>query len=997
MPAYGGGLFDPTRFAFLNQPGLRIDNRTVLHLLESLQYLEVAVPGGDKQSRRLSFRALDIEQIGHVYEGLFDHTAVRAGDPVVGLVGTSQKEPEVSLHELEARQGDRAKLLAYLKDQSGRSPKALENALDAGPPDLLRANALRSACDNNDALYQRVLPWQGLIRDDDYGRPVIFPGGSVYVTAGAERRATGTHYTPRSLTEPIVQHTLEPLVYVGPAQGKPREEWALHTLDKLLDLKVCDMAMGSGAFLVQACRYLSERVVEAYEQAVRLGQTKRLAAASPLAALHAATDDEERLLLARRLVASRCLYGVDKNPLAVEMAKLSLWLITLDQGRPFTFLDHALKCGDSLVGVDLAQLRRWSLHADVTAPMDALHIDVDIARMVRLRQEIEALPSLDIRDQEAKKLKLAQADAIAHDLKRAGDMLVASYYNTLSKPQQERLRAALLTVVRTGASLDAEWHADTDLGNLQPFHWPLEFPEVFLGDEVAQSRAHGLARLTTSGTLYDDDNTSHPRTGFDAFVGNPPFIGGRRIRESLGDAYRGILDDLWPESSGNADYCTFFFLRGFRHLRKGGTLGLIATNTIAQGDTRLTGLAKIEEFGGVIYAATNNTPWPGLAAVVINTVHIGKGAVTHPYALDGKIVDYISTQLDDRKVIGEPYPLGSNRGWSFQGSLLRGMGFILSADEADELVEADSRNLDVVKPYISGDDLNTTPDQSASRWVIDFQDWPLSKAETYTRPINVLMERVYPERMGTPAQQKIYRNNWWRFWRPRAELYATIEHLPRVLVTAIVSKYVNLVFQPINVVFMHKLCVFPFYDTWAFSLLQSTIHTVWAWSKSSTLGAAGLNYSPSDVFDTFPFPDESSLTSTTAIGDAYYGYRRQLMLSRKEGLTTTYNRFHNAGETAEDIARLRQLHVEMDNAVAAAYGWGDLDLGHGFHETPQGIRYTIAEAARRTVLTRLLELNHARYAEEVKAGLHDKKKGKGKSKAKRASKKNVADGQMEML
>jgi hypothetical protein len=92
------------------------------------------------------------------------------------------------------------------------------------------------------------------------------------------------------------------------------------------------------------------------------------------------------------------------------------------------------------------------------------------------------------------------------------------------------------------------------------------------------------------------------------------------------------------------------------------------------------------------------------------------------------------------------------------------------------------------------------------------------------------------------------------------------------------------------------------------------------------------------------------------------------------GLTDLYNRFHDRGEKSEDIAQLRALHAEMDQAVAAAYGWRDLDLGHGFHPTKHGERYTISETARRTVLDRLLALNNQRYAEEVAAGLHDKKR-----------------------
>jgi hypothetical protein len=115
------------------------------------------------------------------------------------------------------------------------------------------------------------------------------------------------------------------------------------------------------------------------------------------------------------------------------------------------------------------------------------------------------------------------------------------------------------------------------------------------------------------------------------------------------------------------------------------------------------------------------------------------------------------------------------------------------------------------------------------------------------------------------------------------------------------------------------------------------------------------------------------------------------MLARQEGLTKTYNRFHDAEENAADIQELRALHVEMDKAVAAAYGWTDLDLGHGFHETKQGVRFTISEPARREVLARLLRLNHERYAEEIRQGLHEKKKGGGK-RAASGGKKKAADG-----
>ncbi|MEZ4862547.1 MAG: type IIL restriction-modification enzyme MmeI [Caldilineaceae bacterium] len=1031
LPAYGSGLFDPDRFPFLggwvaggeervagsgwrverNSPlttrhSLCIDNRTVLHLLEALQLLQVKLPGGGlSEARRVSFRTLDIEQIGYVYEGLLDHTARRAETLVLGLAGAKAREPEVPLSTLAAllphdNAGVTAnhqlpitnhRLMDFLQEQTGRSENALRKAVSAPAPDLLAAQRLRAACNNDEALYQRLLPWHALLRTDDYGRPVVIHAGSFYVTAGAERRATGAHYTPRSLTEPIVQHTLEPLVYSGPAEGKPRSAWRLRTPAELLRLKLCDMAMGSGAFLVQTARYLADRLLAAWElydprknsTAPATAKEKEILGDALL--LRTAEESQERATLARRLVADRCLYGVDKNPLAVEMAKLSLWLITMDKGKPFTFLDHALKCGDSLVGVNLEQLRCWNLAGSGQRQFGTVGIDLDIQKMVQLRQTLEEQPVQDIYDQQHKAYLLTQAEAIAHDLKRAGDDLVASYYNDLPKAQQATLRHALLAAHRDGASVEAQWRRHADLGDLRPFHWALEFPEVFLAEG---------------------------RSGFDAFVGNPPFVGGRRIRETLGDCYRLYLDYAYLGSSGNADLSAFFFLRTFTNLQAHGNLGLIATNTIAQGDTRLTGLATFEDAGGTIFRAINNMPWPGQAAVVVNIVHISKSKMKPPFDLDNQQVQYISSLLDNRRVTGEPYTLIANEGKSHMGTNVVGLGFTMSPEEAEKLIARDSRNAKVLFPYLNGQDLNTFPDQSPSRWIINFFNWPRERtapgswsqasekqqhiwlqsgvvpkdypdyvAADYPDCYSIIQARVYPERR---TKEGSYARLWWQYGRRQERLYEAMVPLERVLVVARVSKTVAFVLVPKGWIYNEKVVAFA-YDTGnALAILQSSIHNVWAWKYSSTL-KSDLNYAPTDCFENYPMPCVGVRGNIDTIGENYHEHRRQLMLTRQEGLTATYNRFHRPDETSADIVRLRHLHVEMDHAVAAAYGWSDLDLGHGFHDTAQGLRYTISEPARREVLSRLLALNHERYAEEVKAGLHEKKgkkKGNGNSNEK---------------
>lgn len=1000
LPAYGGHLFDPDRFPFLEGRGVGtswrmdraqpvpIDNRTVLHLLEALQILQVKVPGGGAEPRRLSFRALDIEQIGHVYEGLLDHTAVRAQEPVLGLQGSKDREPEVPLATVEdlAAKGE-ATLVAFLQEQTARSPKALANALK---PDLLAdTNALLIACDNDPALFERVQPFAGLLRRDSFGYPVVIAQGSVYVTAGTDRRTTGTHYTPRSLTEPIVQHTLDPLVYVGPAEGLPKEEWRLRSAAEILRLQVCDMAMGSGAFLVQACHYLSERLVEAWEriEVAHPGQV----VITPEGDLSTGAPDEqplprdteERLAIARRIVADRCLYGVDKNPLAVEMAKLSLWLVTLQKDRPFTFLDHALRWGDSLLGVDLDQLKTWSLTRGQPVQLSwfTRQLEEALDTALHLRRQIAATTVRDVRDAERKARLLDEAEEAMSLVRLGADLLVSSAL--ASEKVREEIRDDFLVRFSLAADsfrerregrftaqgaqpgqdalADLRREADNLLGQHRPFHWPLEFPEVFV-------------------------ETDTP--GFAATVGNPPFIGGKRISTIVGQNYVQGLRLLFPTAANTTDLVAYFFLNAFEKLRLNGSFGLIATNTIAQGDTREAGLDYIVQRGGTIYNAAPSTPWPGVAAVFVAVVHVRKGQFKGAKILDQQEVGFISSLLDSTTSLGNPKTLVANENKSFIGVFVRGIGFVLERSEAQELLHKHPSSADVVKPYLIGEDLNQRPDQSPSRYIIDFSDWPLEKAAKYKDSFGIVQERVYPERLK--VNQKDHREKWWQFANLRPGLKRAIAALPRVLVLARVSKTVAFTFVPNNSIFSEQIVVFPFKCARYFAVMQSVVHIEWAWKYSSSL-KGDLRYTPTDCFETFPFLE--NLDNLDNIGERYHEHRRQIMLDRQEGLTKTYNRFHNPAESAEDIAELRRLHAEMDQAVAAAYGWMALDLGHGFHETKQGLRYTISEAARREVLDRLLLLNHERYAEEVKDGLHEKGVKKGKSKKGR----KVAEGQSELF
>lgn len=1015
LPAYGGTLFDPDRYPFLegraagtswrDTPAnpLPISNRVVLHLLRALQLLQDKVPGGGSEPRRLSFRGLDVEQIGHVYEGLLDHTARRASGPVLGLRG----DVELPLADLEACTDD-DKRVALLKERTGRQVPALKRALTAPP--LIDERALALACGHDAALIARVKPYAALLRDDSFALPVVVTVGSLYVTAGTERRKTGTHYTPRSLTEPMVAHTLEPQVYRGPSDGLPRAEWRLKSPAELLALKICDPAMGSGAFLVQSCRWLAERLVEAWDAQATQPSQLRVEEAPPggfyreAPALYIAPngdlsrgapserllprDAEERLILARRLIADRCLYGVDVNPLAVEMAKLSLWLITLQKNRPFSFLDHALKCGDTLLGLaETRALEVFSLRGHTQMAFETANLWRHLEAAQAKRIELEALPS-ETPEQISIKVRLhGEAEALTQRLKSTADLLMALELQHLPERRyiEERDRVA--------TRAQWSWTHDTPqaftaaareaLGARRAFHWPLEYPEVF---------AVG---------------------GFDAFLGNPPFMGGQKITGNLGTDYRDYLVEyLAAGKRGSADFVAYFFLRAIQLLKPGGTLGLIAVNTIAEGDTRQAALEPMLALGHRIFRAAPNQPWPNAAAVVVSLVHIAKSTWRGGFQLNDQSVPQISAYLSAEDE-SSPMPLAANAGKGFIGSYVLGMGFTLSEEQAQAWIIEDPRNADVLFPYLNGEDLNSHPQQRASRWVINFWDWPEARAKQYAKPYQQVMERVKPERdeLGGNSSAEGRKRKWWLYGRDAKALYHAIgrgqtfenhpagwtecmrdrdgrwptEQLRTVLATARVSKYLCISNADSAVIASEQTVLFGTEDPLVLALLQSSIHECWVRRMSSSLETR-LRYTPSDCFETFPFPiNFESNDDLRRFGRSYSESRGSLMSDLNLGLTPLYNRFHDSDESRSGISTLRDLHRQIDEAVMAAYGWQDIALDHGFHAVPylpenDRIRYTVSETARLEILRRLSRLNRERYGAEQARVVVPKPKPGRKSK-----------------
>lgn len=976
LPAMGGSLFDPDRFPFLEgrlkgtswrqyraEP-LPIDDRTVLLLLEAIQTFE---------GRTLSYRALDVEQIGHVYEGLLERTVARVEDVTLELeAGASAKDARVTLGELEsARLDGKTAVVKLFVERSKRSQSAIEKEL-AAEVEPQQSARLLSVCRGDVKLRDRLEPYLRLLRTDPWGYPLVHPKGAFVVVLGTDRRETGTHYTPKSLTERIVEETLTPLVYEGPANGAPRAEWKLKPPEQILNLKVCDPAMGSGAFLVQACRFLSARLVEAWTIEEAAGRVVDLTGQvhEPRTSVETMPPGVEvRAEHARRIVAERCLYGVDLNPLAVELAKLSLWLITLSKGRPFGFLDHNLRCGDSLLGISrLEQLTELSLDPTATKQgrLFGKAIERAVAEAVELRRKLHEIPIRDIRDVEA----MATLDADARKKLEAAELLADAFIGVVLTAEgadvvETRLAALAAEADRVvkGEARAAEALSKRAIADLSkdsasaeprsPFHWPLEFPEIF--------------------------SRSHP--GFDALVLNPPFMGGTKISGRHGGAYLRHLKAHF-RSRQNTDLCAYFVQRVLAICSMSGTFGFLATKTIAQADTREASLDIVVE-EGTIYFALTSVPWPGTASVMVSIMAASRAVSRVRPVLDDHVVDHIDAFLSSESLFASKPQKLATPVLSFKGVTVVGTdGFCVSTEQEKQYLLADPANQAVIRPFLGGADIMKNIGSVPIRTIIDFADMPIEEAKRYAAPFQHVEHNVRPLRER--VNRRAHRERWWQYGDVRQGMRKAIAGLDRVLVSGQTVKYLAFVWCPTTWVFDQKCVVVATDDDAHFALLNSALFDAWTRALCATLGET-LSFAPSDSFDTFAWPDH--LDGLDSLGARLDEARMAASAACDRCLTETYNAFHDQRVQADQrILTLRDLHREVDIAVARAYGWADLDLGHGFHAVPylpanDRERFTISEPARLEVLRRLGELNRQRYDEE-KAATPAVKSRASKSRAK---------------
>jgi hypothetical protein len=984
IPGRKGYLFDPDRYPFLEgrtDPREqevqvpRVPDGVLYRVLRNLLLLD---------GERLSYRNLDVEQIGSVYEAMMGFELHVAQGPSIALKAKKRGGAPITidLAAIGALSGaKRNEWLSKVADQkvTGKAEKKLFEA--ANIDDLMAALDGRIA--------KNVTP------------TIVLPSAMIFQPS-AERRRSGSHYTPRSLTQPIVEAALAPVLKELGDNPKP---------EQILALKVCDPAMGSGAFLVEACRQLGDALVVTWHK-------------------HEATPvlppDEDELLHARRLVAQRCLYGIDKNEMAVDLAKLSLWLATLARDHEFTFLDHALRHGDSLLGVTARQIAAFDWEPNPSLSFLEGELRRRITHASKARKEI-----LDSREG-TPYAQLAQQLAVAEEqlglVRNVGDVLVGAFFagktkatrRTAKKLRQEKVQAAFGNPPDFAIGVELSKIAEKQRSGakpLVPFHWGLEFPEVFALNSALQSEG-----------------------GFDVIVGNPPFAGKNTIINGSPDGYIEWLKELHPESHGNADLVAHFFRRAFDALRPDGCFGLIATNTVAQGDTRSTGLRWINMHDGAIYRAIKRYKWPGEAAVVVSILHVIKGDPGFPRLLDGQVVSIITAFLFHRGGNTDPERLEENRGRSFEGVKVYGMGFTFDDEDAKhiasslgemkELIQKDPANAERIFPYIGGEEINDGAIQSPKRFVIDFADWPVRRqfmdqswegssetvrrsylqagyvpsdypgpvAADYPELLAVIERKVKPER--DKDNRENYRRIWWQFGERRPGLIRQMANTTHSLVTSRVTQNLSFVFISNRIIPSDRLTVIPGAGITLFGILQSRLHELWARFFGSTLEDR-LLYAPLDCFETFPFPGNLEGNGDfEAISRKYYDFRAAVMLRSNEGLTKTYNRFHRPDEYSPDIVELRRAHDQIDHAVLKAYGWHDLrgtpDFFPEFDEEdeeedgrtnrakPKKYRYRWPDEIHDEVLARLLALNLERAALQGPAETKDSgkpKRGKVRVKA----------------
>lgn len=629
--------------------------------------------------------------------------------------------------------------------------------------------------------------------------------------------------------------------------------------------------------------------------------------------------------------------------LDVEEVKTLLGLCNLDwrQVEPAIF-------GAILQGA-LGKDKQWALGAHYTSEADIMKV-VGPTVVEPWTERIEALSSADEAQRAWRDL---MAYVVLDPACGSGNFLYVAYRELRQIELRLRERLAELRAAEgIAAQEEMEFFPISNMKGIEVEVFAAELARVtlWMGHKLAADRMrdHGLSEPTLPLVDLSGIQRAHalriewPEA--DAIVGNPPYHGSQMIRSELGDGEVEFLKRQFE--IGVKDYAVYWFRKAQERLEPGGRAGLVATNSVTQNRNRKPSLEWIAEGGGVITDAVSKQEWTGDATVNVSIVNWVKEPASPPtsFLLDGIEVEGISTSLQTPGTdTSAAENLPQNRRLSFQGPIPVGDGFILQAREAEALIDRKEASYgEVVRPYLIGRDIAEDPEQRPRRWIIDFGSRSLEQASSWPAALEIVRERVKPAREKNNDPR--FRERWWLFGRPRGVMRQALANLPRYIGGTATGTRLHFCWVDAGTCPSNAMNVFAFSEDCAMGVLCSALHGGWAWAQSSTM-RVDLRYTPTTVFETFPWPaaspgDREAIASACR---ALFACRERLCKQRRIGLTALYN------EVDEGMHQeLKGLHRELDHAVVTAYGW------------PASVAEDAIESNRR-----LLELNQAIAAGEV--------------------------------
>jgi methylase of polypeptide subunit release factors len=399
----------------------------------------------------------------------------------------------------------------------------------------------------------------------------------------------------------------------------------------------------------------------------------------------------------------------------------------------------------------------------------------------------------------------------------------------------------------------------------------------------------------------------------DAIIGNPPFLGGKKLRQELGDDYAEKLYQQFKGVKGQPDLCSYWFRKTADNLDINGRAGLVGSNSIAQNVSRQASLDYVVEKSGYIHNAISTQTWSGEAKVHVSIVNWSNQKPQRLF-LDNLLVQAINSSLKSHTDISLAGKIKSNFNSCFKGVAPNGKGFLVTKEEATKWIAIDSLNQKVIKLFSTGSNLAKYPHGKPDRWIIDFNDMSLEDASDYKLPFARVKTTI-------PIERQNNRNNklqeyWWQYEGNRKEMRTAIEPLEYYFTVPRVSKWAVFIPAEKNWLPGDLSVVVASDDFYILGILTSNVHRLWIEAQSSSLGTT-TRYTHTTCFETFPFPQSVDTKIIQKIRDKtleLHQYRTEQMLKKQWGITQLYNAYFH-----ETASKLHQLHQQLDKLVIAAY------------------------------------------------------------------------------